>query len=100
MKRAEEDYKSTGLKIIWMGFQDKKEKIAQFIGRHDVNSFVGYDKRDLVSKKYGISYGAGIVMISPEGIVKRRVPKGFSERTFLDALRTIVKEPIAGEAQK
>jgi len=95
VKRAEDDYRAAGLKVIWMGFQDKKEKIAQFMSRHDIDSSVGYDKRDLISKKYGISYGAGLAMIDAEGIVRRRVPKGFSEKTFIEALRKIL--PAEGQ---
>lgn len=86
-----------GLKVIWMGFQDKKEKIMDFMSRHDIHASVGYDNRDVISKKYGIRYGAGLVMIDRQGIVKKRVPKGFSEKTLLDALDHIVRE-ADGEA--
>lgn len=98
MKRVEDDYREAGLKVIWMGFQDRKEKIEQFMTRHDIDSGVGYDKRDLIAKKYGINYGAGVAMIDAEGIVRKRVPKGFSERTFMEALRKIL--PAGGEGAK
>lgn len=92
MKRVEEQYRTAGLKVIWMGFQDKKKKIMDFMTKHDINSSVGYDDRNLISQKYGIKYGAGIVMINRDGIVKKRVPKGFSEKSLLDALGYVIQE--------
>jgi len=73
-----------------MGFQDRKEKIREFMSKHGVLSSVGFDERDRISKKYHVSYGAGIVMIDKNGIVKKRVPKGFSEKALLDALGSVV----------
>lgn len=92
MKRIGDQYQTKGLKVIWMGFQDKKEKIMDFMSRHDIHSSVGYDNRNVISRKYGIKYGAGVVMIDREGVVRKRVPKGFSEKTLLEALEYIMRE--------
>lgn len=92
MKRVEEQYKAENLKVIWMGFQDKKSKIIDFMSKHDIDSSVGYDARNLISKKYGIRYGAGLIMINREGIVKERVPKGLSEKALIETIEHVVHE--------
>ena len=91
MKRVEEKYKTEGLKVIWMGFQDKKDKIRDFMSKHNITSSVGYDNRNLISKKYGMKYGAGLVMINREGIIKKRVPKGFSEKALFEAVGYVIQ---------
>lgn len=100
MKKAEEQYRDKGLKVIWMGFQDKKEKIMDFMTKHGVRASVGYDNRDIISKKYGIKYGAGLIVINSEGIVKKRVPKGFSEKTLFEAVEYTVKNKDMQEGKK
>lgn len=92
MKGIEEQLSRYGLKVVWIGFQDKKEKIARFMEMHGVKEGVGYDDGNLVAKSYGIRYGAGLVVIDPEGTVKARVPKGFSERNLHEALQKVVAE--------
>lgn len=87
MKRAEEEFSGSGLKVIWMGFQDREDKIRDFMIRHDIRSSVGYDTRNVIAGRYGISYGAGVIMIDGEGVVKKRIPKGFSEKNLNEALR-------------
>jgi predicted butyrate kinase (DUF1464 family) len=90
VKRVEEEYKEEGLKVIWIGFQDKKEKIMEFMVKHDIDSSVGFDKRNLISIKYGIAYGAGLVAIDKEGIVVKRIAKGFSENELIEALKPAI----------
>ncbi len=97
MKRVEKTYEKERLKVIWIGFQDKKENIKRYMLKHDVNEGVGFDKDNQVSKNYGIRYGAGVVVISAEGIVKARVPKGFSEKTLIEAIESVLYE---GDTQK
>lgn len=92
MKRAEEEYKEEGLKVIWIGFQDKKEKIMEFMVKHDINSSVGFDKRNLISVEYGIAYGAGLIAINKEGMVVKRIAKGFSEDDLMEALKPVIGE--------
>ncbi len=92
MKRAEEKYKEEGLTVIWIGFQDKLEKIKEFILKHDIDSSVGFDKRNLISIEYGIAYGAGLIAINKEGIVIKRIAKGFSEDELIELLKPVVYE--------
>ena len=90
MKRAEEEYKEEGLKVIWIGFQDKKDKIMEFILKHGIDSSVGFDKRNLISIEYGIAYGAGLIAINKEGIVIKRIAKGFSEDELIELLKPVI----------
>lgn len=92
MKRAEDEYQKEGLKVIWMGFQDGKEKIMNFMTKHDIESSVGYDERNMISSKYGIAYGAGLILIDTEGVVQKRIPKGFSEDELLETLKGVIRE--------
>jgi len=92
VKRAEEKYKEEGLKVIWIGFQDKLEKIKEFILKHDIDSSVGFDKRNLISIEYGIAYGAGLIAINKEGIVIKRIAKGFSEDELIELLKPVIYE--------
>ena len=90
MKRAEDNYEKEGLKIIWMGFQDAKEKIMDFMSKHEIESSVGYDTRNLISSQYGIAYGAGLIAIDKEGIVQKKIPKGFSEDELIESLKVVI----------
>ena len=90
MKRAEDVYQKDNLKIIWMGFQDAKEKIMEFMTKHDIDSSVGYDTRNIISSQYGIAYGAGLIAIDKEGIVQKKIPKGFSEDELIESLQVII----------
>jgi predicted butyrate kinase (DUF1464 family) len=92
VKRAEEKYKEEGLKVIWIGFQDKLEKIKEFILKHGIDSSVGFDKRNLISIEYGIAYGAGLIAINKEGIVVKRIAKGFSEDELIEVLKPVIYE--------
>ena len=92
MKRAEEEFEKEGFKVIWMGFQDGKDKIMNFMTKHDIDSSVGYDDRNMISSKYGIAYGAGLILIDKEGIVQKRIPKGFSEDELVEGLKKVIYE--------
>lgn len=75
-----------GLKVIWIGFQDKESKIRDFISKLNITKDVGYDNNDKISKAYGVNYGAGVVIIDGSGTVKARLAKGFSEQKLREAL--------------
>lgn len=89
MKRVEKVDSKVSPKVIWIGFQDKQENIKRFMSKHNIESGVVFDEGNVVSRQYGIRYGAGLIVINGEGIVKKRVPKGFSEKELTEALRAI-----------
>lgn len=84
----EKAFENENLKVLWIGFQDKESKIKEFIQKHVILESVGYDKGDTISKQYGMRYGAGLVIINGDGIVKKRLAKGFSEKKLMEALKT------------
>jgi hypothetical protein len=94
VKKAELEYKEEGLKVIWMGFQDRKDRLKDFMIKHDIRSSVGFDERDRIAGRYGIAYGAGLIAINREGIVTRRIPKGFSEKGLIEALKHAIEVPV------
>jgi hypothetical protein len=94
VKGLEREYSQQNLKVIWIGFQDREDKIREFMERHGVSS-VAYDRGDRVAEKYGIKYGAGLVFINRKGIVVKRVPKGFSEKEMRVALEIALKDEVA-----
>jgi hypothetical protein len=96
VKKAEQEYKEEGLKIIWMGFQDRKDKLKDFMVKHDIQSSVGFDDRDQIAGQYGIAYGAGLIAINKQGIVTKRIAKGFSEKGLIEALKDALYETPRG----
>jgi hypothetical protein len=77
VKRAAEKYKDKGLVVLWIGHQDKVRKLTAYAKRLGMDDYL-YDRTDEVSRKYGMTYGGGIVFINRGGIVKKRIPKGFT----------------------
>ena len=54
-----------------------------------------------MSRKYRMTYGGGVVFIDRSGIVRLRVPKGFSPAGLEAAIQKIVShEPPAPQKQK
>lgn len=96
MKRIEKAHEDKKLKVIWIGFQDKESKIKDFIVKHGIYKDVLYDKGDIVAKKFGIRYGAGLVAINKNGIVKKRIPRGFSEEKLCDAINRALSTTTEG----
>jgi hypothetical protein len=86
VKGAEDRFRDEGLKVIWMGFQDGLPQIMNFMEKHDIESSVAYDDRNMISSQYGIAYGAGLILINKEGIVIKRIPKGFSEDELIKGI--------------
>jgi hypothetical protein len=100
VKEAEETFREAELKVIWIGFQDKKENIMEFMTKHDIDSSVGFDRTNLISTDYGIAYGAGLIAIDKEGIVIKRIPKGFSGEGLIEALGSVVNTEDRAPVQK
>ena len=89
MKGITEKYREKDLTVIWIGFQDRMEKIKEFSEKHNLAS-AGYDANDTVSKKFGMTFGAGLVFINREGVVKARLPKGLSPSRIEAEIQKII----------
>jgi hypothetical protein len=87
VKRAALENKD--LRVLWIGFQDRPDKIRRFAEKHGLGP-VGFDEGDRASKLYGITYGAGLVFINREGTVKARVPKGLDPARLDAELKKIL----------
>lgn len=88
MKRLEEEYKGKGLKVMWVGFQDREDKLRAFASKFGITE-LGFDEKNVLSKKLGVSYGAGLIFIDGEGMVRERVSKGLTEEEFKTAIGKI-----------
>jgi predicted butyrate kinase (DUF1464 family) len=100
VKGAEERFREEKLKVIWIGFQDKKEKIMEFMIKHDIDSSVGFDRRNLIATDYGIAYGAGLIAIDEHGVVIKRIPKGFSGEGLNEALGSVLNKEDRASVKK
>ncbi|MFC1769634.1 TlpA family protein disulfide reductase [Nitrospirota bacterium] len=89
VKRLQEKYKDHQLTPIWIGFQDRPDKLRKFADNLGIHP-VGYDDRDKVARSYGVSYGAGVIFIDSSGMVRKRVAKGFTEASLLKGLARII----------
>ncbi len=75
--------------MLWVGHQDKPAKLTEFARKTGLPDYL-YDGDDSMSKKYGMTYGAGLVFINREGIVKSRTGKGISAAAFEAELKKIL----------
>ena len=89
MKRLQEKFKDQQLTPIWIGFQDRPDKLRKFADNLGIRP-VGYDDRDKVARSYGVSYGAGVIFIDASGMVRKRVAKGFTEAALLEGVSLII----------
>lgn len=90
MKRMENEYREASLKVIWIGFQDRPERLKRFASKLGLES-VGFDKDNAVARDYGINYGAGVVIIDGTGMVRKRLSKGFGRVKLIAALEEVLK---------
>ena len=97
MKRMQEVHSDADLRIIWIGFQDRIDRLRPFALKHKLDA-VGFDRGNKVATSYGISYGAGVLFIDKDGIVQKRIAKGFGESTISDNIGTII--PSISNADK
>lgn len=71
--------------VIWIGFQDREARIKDYALKHGIRKNIIFDDKDVIAKQYGMRYGAGLVVIDKKGIVKARLPKGFSGKRLQEA---------------
>lgn len=75
--------------IIWIGHQDKVAKLTQYADRNGIPDYL-YDGDDSMSRKFGMTYGGGVVFIDRGATVKSRVPKGISPERLEAELKKII----------
>ncbi len=89
MKRMADEETRKDVDVIWIGFQDRPDKIRGYAEKLGISP-VGFDDRNDVARSYGVSYGAGVIFINDEGTVKRRIAKGFTEEALREGLESII----------
>ena len=89
VRAAEEKHRDKGLVIVWMTHQDRVEKLTEYARKNNVPDFV-FDPDDSVSRKFGMTYGGGVVFVNSGGIVMSRIPKGISAGRLEEELKKIL----------
>jgi len=90
VKRAEQQHAAEGLKVLWIGHQDKPNKLVAYARRNGITSDFGFDKDDSMSRKYGMTYGGGVVFVDRSGMARVRIPKGFTAAQLDQAIQKIL----------
>ena len=93
MQRAEQKYEAEGLKVLWIGHQDKVPKLKAYAERNGITSFFGYDKDDSMSRQYGMTYGGGVVFVDRSHTARVRIPKGFTPAQLEASIQRILQNP-------
>jgi hypothetical protein len=75
--------------VLWVGHQDKTEKLSAFAGKNGIAEYL-FDGDDSMSRKFGMTYGGGVVFINRDAVVKSRVPKGISASSLEAELKKIL----------
>ena len=88
MKGAREKYKE--LAIVGIGIQDSEARIRNYALDNAIPWPMGFDKGNLISEAYGITYGAGMVFINKDGVVIERFLTGITEKKFNETLDKIL----------
>jgi len=91
VKGAERRFSREGLKVVWVGFQDRRDKIMKFMRKHNISKEVGLDEGDKLARQFGIKYGAGLVIIDAEGVVRDRLSRGFTFRVLSESILAALK---------
>ena len=89
VREAEQRHSDKRLIVIWVTHQDRIEKLTEYARKNNVPDYV-FDPDDSMSRKFGMTYGGGVVFINSGGIVKSRVPKGISARSLEDEIKKIL----------
>ena len=90
MKGAYKEHKEKGLRVIGLGFQDSKSKIKEYVREKEMPWPVGYDEGDEIARRYGVTFGAGLVFIDREGVVTAVFPGAFDENMLKKELEKIL----------
>lgn len=75
--------------MLWVGHQDRIEKLTAYAKKNAIPDYL-FDGDDVMSKKFGMTYGGGVVFINGDAVVKERIPKGISASSLEAALKKIL----------
>lgn len=75
--------------MLWVGHQDRVKKLTAYARKNSIPDYL-YDPGDGMSRKYRMTYGGGAAFVNRDGIVKVRIPKGFSAATLEKAIRKML----------
>jgi hypothetical protein len=89
LRAAERKHRNEGLQIFYIGHQDRIEKLTKYAKDNSLPDYL-YDPDDSVSRKFGMTYGGGVVFINSGAVVKARIPKGISSSTVEAELEKIL----------
>ncbi len=89
MKGLEDEHRDSDLKVLFVGFQDSPRKIKAYSERFGICP-VGYDRKNLLAGRFGINYGAGVILIDSEGKVRKCIDRGFKRDDLREALKVIL----------
>ncbi len=87
--QAEEKHAGEGLKVYYIGHQDRVEKLVQYAKDNNLPDFF-FDPDDSMSAKFGMTYGGGVVFINRDSVVKARIPRGISSSMLEAELQKIL----------
>ncbi|MCK5236800.1 MAG: redoxin domain-containing protein [Deltaproteobacteria bacterium] len=90
MQGAKDKYKKIGLVIYGIGIQDSLANIKEFAEETDMTWPVVFDDGDVIMQAFGITFGAGAILIDREGIVQGRFIAAFDEESLEEALGKIL----------
>ena len=74
--------------MLWIGHQDRPDKLTQFASNNRIPDYL-FDPDESMSRKYGITYGGGVVFVYNGTTVKSRIPKGISSTSLEAELKKI-----------
>jgi hypothetical protein len=77
VKRAVEKYSGRGLTALYIGHQDRVEKLNRYAKDNGITDYL-FDPDDSASAKFGMTYGGGIIFINGSSWVQSRIPSGVS----------------------
>ena len=80
--------------MLWIGHQDTVRKLTSYAQKNKIPDYL-LDPDDGMSKKYRMTYGGGIVFIDRTGMVRQRIPKGFSPAQLEAAIQKIISQEPA-----
>lgn len=75
--------------MLWIGHQDKTDKLTGYATKNNIPDYL-FDPDDNMSRKFGMTYGGGVVFVNRDAVVKSRVPKGISASSLEAELKKIL----------